>query len=318
MRFSAGVTTGLSNAAQTSDTHWPCPVWCVGTSPQPFFQGPRDARAPDDTMIPRRGRALLVHALSISVMAHGLLFTRMGPTSARAYHRKAPIPLYLTIQALIGSWACMTLSLIQDVFPGTRRCASLDLRALAGFVMANLWFADLHPLKRALSMVFLPLGFVVSGVYWSLRIFAPSLILPAKISSPTSSLPVEGLMKLPFLTDLTMHLAPLLSLLTDFLFFDSRFSTRQMTIAPLVMIPYAMGYAGALEYLAMQNGSFPYPFLDASSLSTRLVIYVGASYMGLGCLSFLNFLHTFLHFVITVACGFNVAGWIYGDGYSDD
>ncbi|KAI6139531.1 FAR-17a/AIG1-like protein [Pisolithus tinctorius] len=233
-------------------------------------------------MIPRRGRAFLVHALSVSVMAHALLFTRMGPASARAYHRKAPIPLYLTIQALIGSWACMTLSLIQDIFPGTRRY--------------------LRPLKRALSMVFLPLGFVVSGVYWSLRIFAPSLILPAKISSPTSSLP-----------DLTMHLAPLLSLLDRLSIFRLQvFRLGQMTIAPLVMT------SRALEYLAMQNGSFPYPFLDASSLSTRLVIYVGASYMGLGCLSFLNFLHTFLHFVITVVCGFNVAGWIYGDGYSDD
>ncbi|KAI6162586.1 FAR-17a/AIG1-like protein [Pisolithus thermaeus] len=226
----------------------------------------------------RRGLAFLVHVLSVFAMAHGLLYTHKGSVDVTVISKisqhpiKNVIALFLTIQALTGSCACMVLSLTQDIFPSTRRY--------------------LYPLKRALSMVFLPMGFVVSSVYWSLLIFAPSLILiPIEISS-TSSSPVPGLMKLPLLTDLAMHLAPFLSLLTDFALFEPKFSSRQMAIAPIIIIAYAAVYVGALEYFAARNDFFPYPFLDASSLPIRLAIYVGTSCIGLGCLAFLNRLHS--------------------------
>ncbi|KAI6040597.1 FAR-17a/AIG1-like protein [Pisolithus marmoratus] len=224
----------------------------------------------------RRGRAFVAHILSACAMGHGLMYTERNPIDKTVANRisehKSVLTLYLTIQALVASWVYIVLSLIQDMFPMTRRY--------------------LHPLKRALSMVFLPMGFVVSSVYWSLRLFAPSLILfPAEIS-PTSPTPVHGLVKLPLLADIAMHLAPMLSLLTDFVFFEPKFSARQMAIAPIIMIAYAVVYATAVEYFASQNGFFPYPFLDASSLPIRLAIYVGASCIGLGCLMFLNRLHS--------------------------
>ncbi|KAI6131834.1 FAR-17a/AIG1-like protein [Pisolithus croceorrhizus] len=228
----------------------------------------------------RRGQAFVVHVLSVFAMAHGLSYTHKGSIDVTVVGKicqhpiKNVIALYLTIQALTGSCACMMLSLAQDIFPSTRQCI------------------DLHPLKRALSMVFLPMGFVVSSVYWSLLIFAPSLILiPIQIST-TSSSPVHSLMRLPLLTDLAMHLAPFLSLLTDFALFEPKFSRRQMAIAPIMMIAYATVYAGALEYFAARNDFFPYPFLNASTLPIRLAIYVGTSCTGLGCLAFLNRLHS--------------------------
>ncbi|KAI6130096.1 hypothetical protein EV401DRAFT_1925059 [Pisolithus croceorrhizus] len=89
-----------------------------------------------------------------------------------------------------------------------------------------------------------------------------------------------------------MHLAPFLSLLADFVLFEPKFSSRQMAIAPIIIIAYAVVYAGALEYFAARNDFFLYPFLDASSLPTRLAIYVGTSCIGLGCLAFLNRLHS--------------------------
>ncbi|KIK19613.1 hypothetical protein PISMIDRAFT_682928 [Pisolithus microcarpus 441] len=121
----------------------------------------------------RRGQAFIVHALSAFVMARALLYTHQGPIASKISQQpKGIIVLYLTIQGLAGSCACMVLGLIQDMFPGTRRY--------------------LHPLKRALTMVFLPMDFVVSSVYWSLRTFAPSLILlPTETSSTSSSLPIR-------------------------------------------------------------------------------------------------------------------------------
>ncbi|KAI5997372.1 FAR-17a/AIG1-like protein-domain-containing protein [Pisolithus albus] len=167
----------------------------------------------------------------------------------------------------------------------------------------------LHPLKRALTMVFLPVSlrltrrtsttmrhsqmdFVVTSVYWSLRMFAPSLILLPTEASSTPSLPPRGLMRLPLPIDLAMHLAPFVSLLIDFALFEPKFSSRQMAIAPIVMITYATVYAGALERFAALNDFFPYPFLDVSSLPIRIAIYAGASCVGLGCLAFLNRMHS--------------------------
>lgn len=221
----------------------------------------------------RRGQAFIVHALSAFVMARALLYTHQGPIASKISQQpKGIIVLYLTIQGLAGSCACMVLGLTQDMFPGTRRY--------------------LHPLKRALTMVFLPMDFVVSSVYWSLRTFAPSLILLPTETSSTSSSPVPGLIKLPLPTDLAMHLAPFVSLLIDFTLFEPKFSSRQMAIAPVMMITYATVYAGALERFAAQNDIFPYPFLDVSSLPIRIAIYVGASCVGLGCLVFLNRMHS--------------------------
>ncbi|KAI5987326.1 FAR-17a/AIG1-like protein [Pisolithus marmoratus] len=203
----------------------------------------------------RRARAFLVHVLSAFAMFHGLMYTEKNPVDKTVTNRisehRSVLTLYLTIQVyarsylspghrhisasrLAASWVYIMFSLVQDVFPSMRRY--------------------LHPLRRALSVVFLPMGFVVSSVYWSLRLFAPSLILfPADVSTTTSS-PVHGLVKLPLLPDLAMHLAPVLSLLTDFVFFETKFSSRQMAIAPVIMVAYATVYVAAVEYFAAQNG----------------------------------------------------------------
>ncbi|KAI6035989.1 FAR-17a/AIG1-like protein-domain-containing protein [Pisolithus microcarpus] len=189
----------------------------------------------------RRGQAFIVHALSA-----------FGPIASKISQQpKGIIVLYLTIQGYARSHL--------TCFPGTRRY--------------------LHPLKRALTMVFLPMDFVVSSVYWSLRTFAPSLILLPTETSSTSSSPVPGLIKLPLPTDLAMHLAPFVSLLIDFTLFEPKFSSRQMAIAP-----------DHDDYIcdgrfAAQNDIFPYPFLDVSSLPIRIAIYVG-------CLVFLNRMHS--------------------------
>ncbi|KAL4076908.1 FAR-17a/AIG1-like protein [Scleroderma yunnanense] len=198
---------------------------------------------------------------------------------------------FLTVQALVGSLSCMLLSLMQDIFPSTERY--------------------LHPLKRALLVT----GFTVSSIYWTLRIFVPSLILLPKdelTTAPdlfasaagahvgsfpsqvvTDAAPMAELVKLPLSADLSMHAAPFIALLLDFFVFERGFSRRQMRrVAPVVMVVYGMAYASFLEYCAKCDGFFIYPFLNVSPFSVRLAIYAGAACGGFVCLRFLNELHS--------------------------
>lgn len=182
---------------------------------------------------------------------------------------------FLTIQALIGSSLCLVLSLVQDVFPSVERY--------------------LHPLKRALLMVFLPTGFTVCSIYWSLRIFAPSLIFLPHTMRATASAESLGLAAgkdlviIPLSADLSMHAAPFIALMLDFFLYERKFSRRQMNrVAPVVTLAYGMIYGGMLEYLATCDGYFLYPFLDVSPFFVRLAIYALGTCGGYACLRLLN------------------------------
>jgi len=97
---------------------------------------------------------------------------------------------------------------------------------------------------------------VVSAVYWSLILFFPSLILKQQLvaSEPSSSLTVPELIWIPLDTDLSLHAAPAVTLLVDFLLFEKKYTKKQVRIwAPLVTLLCGTGYSCWVEYCASYN-----------------------------------------------------------------
>lgn len=125
----------------------------------------------------------------------------------------------------------------------------------------------LEPAKVYLSATCFSLNFIVSLVYWSLKLLVPDLILSEKDA-------------IPFSLDLRIHLLPLLSTTVDYLFCMQRWD-----------VPYLTGYAIVaslstlywfwLEYLITDGASYPYPFLNVEK-NQRVVIFLVVSLLAFG------------------------------------
>ncbi|KAL4077045.1 FAR-17a/AIG1-like protein-domain-containing protein [Scleroderma yunnanense] len=127
---------------------------------------------------------------------------------------------------------------------------------------------------RMLLMVALPLAFVVTAIYWSLYIFCPTLILRPENDEPTPPGVAPKLIRPPLHVDLAMHVAPFISLLTDFLLFEHKFSHEHLNnFGPVALLFYGISYACWVEYCAFHNGVFPYPFLTLNPFRGRAVVY---------------------------------------------
>jgi hypothetical protein len=101
------------------------------------------------------------------------------------------------------------------------------------------------------------LTFVISAVYWSLLLFFPSLILQRQLpglSEPSSSSTLPELARIPFNIDFSLHLAPVITLLADFIFFEKKYTKKQVQIgSPLVVLACGTWYASWVEYCASYN-----------------------------------------------------------------
>ena len=59
----------------------------------------------------------------------------------------------------------------------------------------------------------------------------------------------------PLSADLSMHAAPFIALVSDFIWCEPKFSRRQMNrVAPVVILAYGALYGGMLEFLAKCDG----------------------------------------------------------------
>ncbi|KAG0705903.1 FAR-17a/AIG1-like protein [Suillus ampliporus] len=217
--------------------------------------------------------ALFLHGTAVGVMAHGFLGLRTLPVDAWIRSQKGGHFQYLTIQGLACAWLTMALGLGCDLLPS---------------------FTALRTAKRASFMISLPLAFVISAVYWSLLLLFPSLILQAQLpgSEPSSSQTVPNLTWVPLDIDLSLHLAPFVTLLADFVFFEKKYTRKQVQIgAPLVVLVCGTGYACWVEYCASYNNTFPYPFLTENPFNIRVGIYTFVSFLAWGCFRVINALH---------------------------
>ncbi|KAI0065495.1 hypothetical protein BV25DRAFT_1821916 [Artomyces pyxidatus] len=218
--------------------------------------------------------AALLHTFSVVVMAWGYRSMTGSAFDAWIQTQKGGQSQFLTIQGLALAWTTALISLTLDAFPG-----SLLLRKL----------------KRTLSMIAMPLEFLISLIYWSLLLLMPNLIVPVSLEpgAASSSSAAPEPFRLDLSIDLALHAVPAVVLLADFVLFEQRYTRRETTLnAPVLTGAMAVWYASWVEYCASNNGSFPYPFLTYSPLAVRLMIYGGSSVLAVGMLWVVNALHS--------------------------
>ena len=99
----------------------------------------------------------------------------------------------------------------------------------------------------------LQVAVVVTSIYWSLLYLFPHLILIPELGDPSSAPPV--LARLPFRVDLAMHITPLFSLVTDFMFLEHKYTKKEARYgAALVIALSTIWYSSWVEYCARYNG----------------------------------------------------------------
>jgi hypothetical protein len=134
----------------------------------------------------------------------------------------------------------------------------------------------LYVVKEYISAVSVSLNFVVSSVYWSLKIFVPELIISKEDT-------------FPFSLDIKIHLIPLLFTSIDYFIFMDRWE-----------VPYLSGYAIVatlagtywfwLEYLITENAAYPYPFLNVEK-NLRIIIFIIISLVAFGAFCLGKLIH---------------------------
>ncbi|KIY68120.1 hypothetical protein CYLTODRAFT_421881 [Cylindrobasidium torrendii FP15055 ss-10] len=180
--------------------------------------------------------------------------------------------IFLTIHALFAAIFTMIFGALSDVFP--------RVTALRSF-------------KRGLMMLAMPLGAVVSTIYWSLLLFFPNLIMPnnmAASATEPSSMDAAPF-RIPLNIDLGLHALPGTALVIDFFLFEDKYTAKTVReYALLVAVGATIAYTSWEEYCSSINGSHPYPFLNVP-LPIRLCIYAGATGIAYGSFRVLNWLH---------------------------
>ncbi|KAG1891274.1 FAR-17a/AIG1-like protein [Suillus subluteus] len=230
-----------------------------------------------------RPEALFLHGVAVGVMTYGFMSLRTLPMDGWIRAQKGGHFQFLTIQGLAVAWFTMVLS--PWLSPLVFMTHSPALRAA----------------KRASLMIALPVTlfasptFVISAVYWSLLLFFPSLILQRQLpglSEPSSSSTLPELARIPLNIDFSLHLAPVVTLLADFFFFEKKYTKKQVQIgSPLVVLACGTWYTCWVEYCASYNHTFPYPFLTENPFNIRVGIYTFVSFLAWSCFRLMNALH---------------------------
>jgi len=210
---------------------------------------------------------MLWHGASLAVMSWGYSNLKSMPADEWIRTQRGGHWQFLTVQALAISWFTMAVSLRHDISP------------------SRTW---LKSVKRVLAMVSIPLSTIVSILYWSLLSIDPALILPAETAS-SSDVPFVN--PIPRTLDLALHASPALTLVIDFLVFESKYPWPQaMRRGTVLAAIFGLWYALWAEWCAAGNGRYPYPFLE-TSLGPRIAIYVASTFLAQVIFWLLNALH---------------------------
>ncbi|CAE6416370.1 unnamed protein product [Rhizoctonia solani] len=180
------------------------------------------------------------HAASMSIMAYG--FMSLGTVTSNEWISKQTGGhwQFLTILGLAAAWVTIALSLLGDLFPSSQSVSGI---------------------KRSLLMISLPVSIIVSGIYWTLMLAFPHLILPpietpSEPVEPSSAPEAPQFYQIPLKMDLALHLVPSISLVLDFFILERKYAARQLkTQAPFLATLAAVSYATWAEYCASKNGA---------------------------------------------------------------
>jgi hypothetical protein len=95
---------------------------------------------------------------------------------------------------------------------------------------------------------------MLSIIYWSLLLFAPNLIMPLDESEGEPSVDAPPPFRLDLKVDLALHALPAVALFLDYMFFERKFSRREMRLrAPLMALLMSVWYGAWVEYCATYN-----------------------------------------------------------------
>ncbi|KAI5964263.1 uncharacterized protein KGF55_002205 [Candida pseudojiufengensis] len=153
-----------------------------------------------------------------------------------------------------GQWQFLTnLSLIYSIITFIIGFLAHLFKNQTLFLIKN----DLHPIGLALESI-------VAGVYWPLRLFFLNLLTkdPSKF-------------KMPIVTDLSIHLMPIISLLIDYLVFMPKW-TISINTALAFVVSFTTFYWFLLKNLIdlEKGGRYPYEFMNVEKESERIIVFV--------------------------------------------
>ncbi|KAF8518421.1 FAR-17a/AIG1-like protein [Hysterangium stoloniferum] len=222
----------------------------------------------------RTSGSLILHTLSCGIMFWAFKQLDTVPMDERIKVGRGGHWQFLTIQCLAIAGLTMVLGALADLFPSV---------------------SGIRKHQRKLLMVSLPLAVIVSMIYWSLILFAPSLILPPAPdfdSVLSSSSAASPLARVPLPLDIALHASPLITLLLEFILYQEPYSSYDVSYtAPVLIIVAGIWYGSFVEYCASYNKSFPYPFLTNNILGVRIIIYSCATLLALLTSRAVNALH---------------------------
>ncbi|THU92181.1 hypothetical protein K435DRAFT_967786 [Dendrothele bispora CBS 962.96] len=215
--------------------------------------------------------SVVLHSLSASIMAYGYNQLKTLPIDALVSTQYGGHFQYLTIQGLAIAWLTTIFALASDLFPSINA---------------------LRKLKRIFFMIAMPLEVVISSIYWPLLLVATHLILQPANTTPSSSSELPKLIRIPLTVDLALHAVPALSLLADFMLFETKYSRKQAVFgATLVASSFTLWYSWWVERCGRINGVYPYPFLTHNTFEGRVLIYLGAGFLAWVSFCFINYFH---------------------------
>ncbi|SPO40913.1 uncharacterized protein PSFLO_06395 [Pseudozyma flocculosa] len=222
----------------------------------------------------------------------------------------APLRLLLHATALYSSYFAFTHlgvleqlldSIIPDLFGGQSQFLTMNGLGATTATFAVALLRDLVPslplgwLKTALLSASLPYEFLITLLYWGLRLYDPSLVVPPKTiydpADPGQVLRVENV-PIPLAIDASLHGFPGLFLLIEYLAFSRArgggSSDRHGNGDRGRKTRLAWCVAAGLAYVA-------YPLLEALSAPQRLVLYSGCLAIVLAASVALEKVHDALH-----------------------
>ncbi|KAF9264778.1 hypothetical protein L218DRAFT_1076233 [Marasmius fiardii PR-910] len=219
----------------------------------------------------------LFHSIALSIMIYGYKGLHTMSIDEWIRSQYGGHFQYLTIQGLIIAGVTMAASVMLDLFPSSK---------------------VLLVFKRVVFMIAMPLATVISTVYWFLLLLVPAMILQesgqfSDDRAVSENIEKLALVRIPLSVDLSLHLAPGVSLLVDFFVFEKKYGQKEVKlIAPVIALTYTVFYATWVEHCAEKNnGMFPYPFLTINPPTIRSVIYAGAGLFAFLSFTMLNRLH---------------------------
>lgn len=141
-------------------------------------------------------------------------------------------------------------------------------------------------IKTMASIITLPVETMISLLYWTVLSIDPSLLVPSKqVEDPMNPGQfVTEVVRLPLVTDISMHAFPAVLLLVDYLVFSPPFSTRRSGVLRLPF-PHLLSLFSTLAYCVWaevcnyHNGHYPYPLLSLLSNAQRAGLYLLCAFL---------------------------------------